>query len=178
MELLSPRQQLRLAAETDVLIGVQGNGLSHLLWQKRGSAVFEIFPHVSAAARRSSFAASDRARSARASPYQRPSHRCSPQFNHDGVEGTGWTNDWPMLTRLKGSVYRAVDSLKGRANPVVHNIADLAHQLHVGNLVLNMTAIAAELDETVAKWRWVRDELAAGRGVDMTKHWNPHLVTA
>jgi hypothetical protein len=47
MELLSPRQQLRLAAEADVLTGVQGNGLSHLLWQKRGSAVFEIFPHVS-----------------------------------------------------------------------------------------------------------------------------------
>ena len=83
-----------------------------------------------------------------------------------------------MLTRLKGSVYRAVDSAKGRANPVGHNIADLAHQLHVGNLVLNMSAIAGELDELVAKWRWVRDELAAGRAVDMTKHWNPHLVTA
>jgi hypothetical protein len=47
MELLTPRQQLRLASEADVLVGVQGNGLSHLLWQKRGSAVFEIFPHVS-----------------------------------------------------------------------------------------------------------------------------------
>jgi hypothetical protein len=41
-----------------------------------------------------------------------------------------------------------------------------------------MSAITVELDEIVAKWRWVRDELAAGRSVDMTKHWNPHLVTA
>jgi hypothetical protein len=83
-----------------------------------------------------------------------------------------------MLTRFKGNIYRAVDSLLGRANPVGHNIADLAHQLHIGNIVLNMSAITVELDELVAKWRWVRDELAAGRSVDMTKHWNPHLVTA
>jgi hypothetical protein len=83
-----------------------------------------------------------------------------------------------MLTRFKGSVYRAVDSLSGHANPVGHRIADLAHQLHVEKIDLNISAITAELDEIVAKWRWVRDELAAGRSVDMTKHWNPHLVTA
>ena len=83
-----------------------------------------------------------------------------------------------MLTRLKGSIYRSVDSALGHANPVGHNIADLAHQLHVGDLVLNMSAMELEFDDLIAKWRWVQGEFEAGRAVDMTRHWNPHLALA
>ncbi len=88
--------------------------------------------------------------------------------------GTGWSNDAPFMTRLQGSIYRAMDSEEGRENPINHNIADLAHQLHIGNLLLNMTALEFELDDLIGKWRWVRSELNAGRPVDMTRHWNPH----
>ena len=140
METLSARQQLRLASLADIFVGVQGNGLAHLMWQRRGSAVLEVFPH----------------------------------FDHDGVKGVGWTNDWPYLTRFKGLVYRAMDSLWGHQNPVGHNIADLSHQLHVGNLLLNLTAFTIEMDDLTQKWRWVRGELDAGKSVDMLRHWNPH----
>lgn len=92
------------------------------------------------------------------------------------MKGTGWTNDSPFMSRLKGAIYRAMDSEEGRENPVGHNIADLSHQLHIGNLKINMTAAEFELDDLVAKWRWVRAELDAGHAVDMTRHWNPHLA--
>lgn len=47
MELLTPRQQLRLSSLADIFVGAHGMGLCNLLWQKRGSGVLEIFPHVS-----------------------------------------------------------------------------------------------------------------------------------
>ena len=48
MELLSPRQQLRLASIADIFVAAHGMGLCNLLWQRRGSGVLEIFPHVRA----------------------------------------------------------------------------------------------------------------------------------
>lgn len=80
------------------------------------------------------------------------------------------------MSRLKGAIYRSMDSLLGHANPVGHSISDLAHQLHINIAEVNMTAVGLELDSLLAKWRWVRSELDAGRAVDMTKHWNPHLA--
>jgi len=42
MESLSRAEQFCLAAKSDLLVGVHGNGLSHMLWMKPGSAVLEI----------------------------------------------------------------------------------------------------------------------------------------
>ena len=41
---LSWRDQVLQAAQTDILVGVHGNGLSNLLWLPRHAAVVEIFP--------------------------------------------------------------------------------------------------------------------------------------
>jgi hypothetical protein len=43
MELLPKNEQLGLSSRTDILLGVHGNGLSHLMWMPRGSHVVEIF---------------------------------------------------------------------------------------------------------------------------------------
>lgn len=43
MEKLPKDAQLGLSSRTDILIGVHGNGLSHLMWMPRGSHVIEIF---------------------------------------------------------------------------------------------------------------------------------------
>jgi hypothetical protein len=43
-ELLSLREQILKAAETDVLVGVHGNGLSHVLWIRKPGALVEILP--------------------------------------------------------------------------------------------------------------------------------------
>eukprot|EP00290_Baffinella_frigidus_P005870 CAMPEP_0180138354 /NCGR_PEP_ID=MMETSP0986-20121125/12823_1 /TAXON_ID=697907 /ORGANISM="non described non described, Strain CCMP2293" /LENGTH=875 /DNA_ID=CAMNT_0022080121 /DNA_START=217 /DNA_END=2845 /DNA_ORIENTATION=+ len=43
-ESLSFCQQIKLAASSDVLMGVHGNGLSHALWVSRPGALIEIFP--------------------------------------------------------------------------------------------------------------------------------------
>ncbi|KAI0688908.1 hypothetical protein C8Q76DRAFT_759373 [Earliella scabrosa] len=42
---MSFHDQVRLAHASDVLVGVHGAGLTHLFWQRRGSAVVEILPH-------------------------------------------------------------------------------------------------------------------------------------
>jgi hypothetical protein len=36
-------QQIALASQLDMIVGVHGNGLSHLLWMKPGSYVLEFF---------------------------------------------------------------------------------------------------------------------------------------
>ena len=97
-----------------------------------------------------------------------------PHFVSEGVHGTAWTNDNGFLSRLKGVIYRAVDCERGHQNPVGHKIADFAHQLHIDNLLLNISLIEVELDDLTAEWRAVQANLAAGRKVDMTNHWNPH----
>lgn len=45
MDKLNNQQQVRLAARTTILLGVHGNGLSHLLWMKptSRSTVIEFF---------------------------------------------------------------------------------------------------------------------------------------
>lgn len=43
MEKLPKSEQLGLSSRTDILIGVHGNGLSHLMWMPRGSHIIEIF---------------------------------------------------------------------------------------------------------------------------------------
>eukprot|EP00802_Teleaulax_amphioxeia_P001865 Tamp_01867.p1 GENE.Tamp_01867~~Tamp_01867.p1 ORF type:complete len:1322 (+),score=37.69 Tamp_01867:148-4113(+) len=43
-ELLSLREQIVKAADTDVLVGVHGNGLSHVLWIRKPGALVEILP--------------------------------------------------------------------------------------------------------------------------------------
>ncbi|KAK4687906.1 hypothetical protein P7C73_g2203, partial [Tremellales sp. Uapishka_1] len=42
METMSRTEQFCLALRTDIMLGVHGNGLSHQLWMKPGSAVVEI----------------------------------------------------------------------------------------------------------------------------------------
>jgi len=43
-ELLSFREQVLRASQTDILMGVHGNGLSHVLWIRKPGALIEIFP--------------------------------------------------------------------------------------------------------------------------------------
>jgi hypothetical protein len=43
-EMLSFIDQLKIAVDADVMIGVHGNGLTHLLWMKPGSTLVEMFP--------------------------------------------------------------------------------------------------------------------------------------
>ncbi|CED82325.1 Uncharacterized conserved protein [Phaffia rhodozyma] len=43
METMSKQEQFALATRTNIMIGVHGNGLSHLMWMPRGSDVIEIF---------------------------------------------------------------------------------------------------------------------------------------
>lgn len=141
-ELLPNTVQLAVAAAADVLMGMQGNGLSHLLWMRRGGAVLELFPH----------------------------------YRHGDGEGTGWTNDWPFLTRLRGMVYRAADVAWGAQNPVAHPIRDEERWLNVFNNELDMARIRPVVDELFGAWRAVRDAAAKAGGierVDMREHWNP-----
>ena len=129
---------------TDIMIGSQGNGMAHLLWQPFGCGVLEIFPHY--------------------------------RSYDNGVlqeEGTGWTNDWPFLTRLKGCVYRSVDSELGAQSPVRHAINDNGHQLHVGDLVLNEEATVAEFMALLEEWKKVKTALLAGEEGRMREHWHP-----
>ncbi|RSH87846.1 uncharacterized protein EHS24_000364 [Apiotrichum porosum] len=42
MEFIERTEQFCLAARTDIMVGVHGNGLSHQLWMKPGSGVLEI----------------------------------------------------------------------------------------------------------------------------------------
>lgn len=42
MQNLSPEDQLRLAARTDILLGIHGNGLTHGFWMPRGGVVVEL----------------------------------------------------------------------------------------------------------------------------------------
>lgn len=144
LESLSGPQQLLLLAETDILIGAQGNGLSHLLWERRGSALFEFFPHW------------------------------GEDGEYEGKkQGLGWTNDWPFLTRLKGMTYRAADNLLGPANPVNHSPQDLSHQLNKGNLFLNFSAaLENELNGLFTAWEATRDDLKAGKHVSMRQRWH------
>jgi hypothetical protein len=44
MEEYSMQEQMAIAAQTDVLIGVHGNGLTHMLWMAPKGFVCEIFP--------------------------------------------------------------------------------------------------------------------------------------
>jgi hypothetical protein len=123
--------------------------MAHLFWMPLGCGVLEIMPHY--------------------------------RTIENGVlkeEGTGWTNDWPFLTRLKGCSYRAVDSHTGSANPVKHEIADLAHQLHVSELVLNVDAAVAEFKDLLEEWRRVNTKLRVTKEpVSMIEHWHPLFVT-
>jgi hypothetical protein len=144
-ELLPEVAQLALAAAADVMLGMQGNGLSHLLWMRRGGAVLEFFPHYKAGA--------------------------------DG-EGTGWTNDWPMLTRLRGMVYRAADVAWGAANPVAHPIRDDEHSLNVYNNVIDMARAKPVIDDLFAAWRAAREAASKAGGVDkidMREYWHPEV---
>jgi len=43
MERMSPIQQIQAAAKLDILVGVHGNGLSHMFFMKPGGYVMEIF---------------------------------------------------------------------------------------------------------------------------------------
>jgi hypothetical protein len=141
-ELLPVQGQLAVAAASDILIGMQGNGLSHLLWMKMGSAVMEFFPH----------------------------------YRSDG-EGTGWTNDWPYLTRLKGNIYRAADTSKGAQNPVAHPIRDEERWLNVYDLPLEMSVLEPVVDDTFASWHALQAEVKAAGGsfksIDVRSRWNP-----
>jgi protein O-GlcNAc transferase len=44
MHLVSLKEQVELISRTDVLISIHSNGLTHMIFQKPGSAVIEIFP--------------------------------------------------------------------------------------------------------------------------------------
>jgi len=148
-EKLTAPQQLAIASATDIMIGSQGNGMAHLFWMPMGCGVLEIMPHYR-------------------------------QIEKGKLieEGTGWTNDWPFLTRLKGCSYRAVDSHTGHANPVKHDIADLAHQLHVSDLVLNVEAAMAEFTELVEEWKSVNRKLRVTKEpIRMREHWHPLYVS-
>lgn len=41
---LTLREQIRIAAESDVLVGVHGAGLTHVLWMRPGTKLVEIIP--------------------------------------------------------------------------------------------------------------------------------------
>lgn len=43
METIGKKEQFALSSRTNILLGVHGNGLSHLMWMKSGSHVIEIF---------------------------------------------------------------------------------------------------------------------------------------
>ena len=146
-EKLNAAQQIKLFSSSDILLGTQGNGMAHLLWTPLGSSVFEIFPHFR--------------------------HVESPT---EIQEGTGWTNDWPFLTRLKGNSYRAVDSKLGSRSPMKMSISDLSHQLHVGDLVLNQEALLEEFQGLLETWREVREAMDKGEKVNMREKWHPLYV--
>jgi len=146
-EKLSAPQQIKLFSATDILISTQGNGLAHLLWTPLGSAVFEIFPHFR--------------------------HIESPT---EIQEGTGWTNDWPYLTRFKGNIYRSVDSALGPKDPMKMTISDLAHQLHVSDLVLNQEKLLEEYKSMVETWKEVRAAVDKKQHVSMRSKWHPLYV--
>ncbi|KAL7409869.1 hypothetical protein BDY24DRAFT_402171 [Mrakia frigida] len=44
LEELTPAEQITLALETDILLGLHGAGFTHMVWMKRGSVLFEVFP--------------------------------------------------------------------------------------------------------------------------------------
>lgn len=43
-ENMTPREQLQVAYDTDVFVGIHGNGLTHLVWARPGATVIEVFP--------------------------------------------------------------------------------------------------------------------------------------
>lgn len=45
MQTLSAADQIALAAQTDVMLSMHSNGLTHALWMPAGGAVVEIFPN-------------------------------------------------------------------------------------------------------------------------------------
>jgi hypothetical protein len=96
-----------------------------------------------------------------------------PHWRSDGVEGTGFANDYCFLTRLKGAVYRSLDCERGAFSPIKHSVSDLAHQLHIGELRVDAAAVAAEVDAALAVWRSVRARRAAGERVDLRSEWHP-----
>lgn len=144
-EFVSHVQLLHLLTRTDILIGAHGSALSHALWTQRGSGVLEIFPHWTKKDTSGSIIA----------------------------EGTGWRNDISFLTHIKGNIYRAMDASLGSQIPINHKISDSPDELNVDNIILNMSAVNAELSNLVTKWKWVRKEETRGKHVDMTKQWHP-----
>lgn len=43
-ENMTPQEQLKVAYDTDVFVGIHGNGLTHLVWARPGATVIEVFP--------------------------------------------------------------------------------------------------------------------------------------
>jgi hypothetical protein len=43
MEDIGKKEQFALSSRTNIIMGVHGNGLSHLMWMPRGSSVVELF---------------------------------------------------------------------------------------------------------------------------------------
>ncbi len=65
----------------------------------------------------------------------------------------------------------------GGVNPVRHSISDLAHQLHLSDLVVSVDLALAQYTDLLATWRAVQAEKAAGKeALAMRKHWHPLYV--
>ncbi|ORX35809.1 hypothetical protein BD324DRAFT_81109 [Kockovaella imperatae] len=47
LEDLTPEQQIEIVSDASVLLGIHGNGMTHLVWMPEGSTVIELFPYDS-----------------------------------------------------------------------------------------------------------------------------------
>lgn len=146
-ELLPGPVQLALASYTDVMVGMQGNGLSHLFWMPMGAAVLEFYPH----------------------------YRGYHGGEKVASDGTVWTNDWPYMTRLKGLIYRAIDCSEGEQSPVGHPIADMWGVMSIRDSVINIEQVKPVVNDIFAKWKQVQEQVRS-KGwddIDMRRVWNP-----
>ncbi len=69
-----------------------------------------------------------------------------------------------------------MDVKTGSVSPVRHSISDLAHQLHLSDLVVSVDLAIAEFTDLLKTWREVQAEKAAGKALDMRKQWHPLYV--
>lgn len=64
----------------------------------------------------------------------------------------------------------------GGVNPVRHSISDLAHQLHLSDLVVSVDLALAEYKDLLSTWRAVQAEKQAGKELNMRAQWHPLYV--
>ena len=90
-------------------------------------------------------------------------------YTHFNVDGTGWSNAIPFLSRVKGVHFGAIDALRGPVNPVGLEDADMGYQMDM-DVYVNVTGLGWEVD------RIFKAQEAAKKGKEV-KFWHPMFTT-